>query len=318
MRHVRIFLLAGCALLLATAASAQSLNILLTNDDGFDSAGIQAVRSALIGAGHSVTVVAPATQQSGKGGGSTIDAAVFYTEEEPGVWSVAGTPADSVRVGLDIIMAGSPPDLVVSGANEGQNVGQDVVPASGTVNAALVAMQRGIPSIAVSLGLNLIICGGPGGIAGCTAVLHQYDDEAADFTVRLIDEIQAKSEGPGVLPPGAMLNVNIPTPYEPCDPGAAPFPAFCVKDVVATRLGSNGDFSFGFEVLAPGIAVPDFTTHVPSDFCVGTLFAPPTTDSVAQWCGFISVTRLDGDWTAGEKLSSVTKDFGIDKVDVFP
>jgi hypothetical protein len=116
----------------ATPGTAAALDILLTNDDGFDSPGITALHAALVAAGHSVTLVAPAEQQSGKGG--SLNTEVF--DFTPGVglmtlanhggdvWSLAGTPVDSVKAGLDIVLAGSTPDLIVSGLNFGQNIGK--------------------------------------------------------------------------------------------------------------------------------------------------------------------------------------------------
>ncbi len=117
-----------------------SLKILLTNDDGFDSEGIMAMRQALIDDGHDVTIVAPADQQSGKGGSINTGAFDFtpgggtmqLTKHAEGIWSLAGTPADSVKAGLNIVLDDDPPDLVVSGLNEGQNLGKPGSNASGT------------------------------------------------------------------------------------------------------------------------------------------------------------------------------------------
>ena len=135
------------------------LRILLTNDDGFDSEGITALRDALLAKGHEVVVVAPATQQSGKGGSINTNAFNFdvgvgtmmLTNHGDDVWSLAGTPSDSVKAGLDIVMADAPPDLVVSGLNEGQNIGQPGSNGSGTIGAALRAAFSGVPAIAGSV-----------------------------------------------------------------------------------------------------------------------------------------------------------------------
>ena len=129
--------------------AAQSLRILLTNDDGFESPGLRALNEALSAAGHDVYVIAPASQQSGASA-SVTTRGVKVTELPDNVWSVHGRPADAVRVGLGYIMHDYPPDLVVSGANFGQNTGQDVN-VSGTFGAAITAHQLGIPAIAVSV-----------------------------------------------------------------------------------------------------------------------------------------------------------------------
>jgi 5'/3'-nucleotidase SurE len=157
MRSLRIALVAVCTALLSTAASAQGLNILLTNDDGYDSPGITALRSALEGAGHAVTIVAPAENQSGKGGSINTDVfdipdgLMLLVHHGGGTWSLQGTPADCVKAGLDVVMAANPPDLVVSGLNFGQNIGKKITNESGTEGAALHAIYNGVPAIAGSV-----------------------------------------------------------------------------------------------------------------------------------------------------------------------
>ncbi|MCB1646367.1 MAG: 5'/3'-nucleotidase SurE, partial [Pseudomonadales bacterium] len=128
---------------------ADPLRILLTNDDGYKAPGIRAMYKALIHAGHDVTIVAPATQQSGSAA-SITSGGVSINEAEPGIWSVDGRPADAVRVGIGHIMKDNPPDLVISGANFGQNVGYDTN-VSGTVGAAITALQLGFRAIAISV-----------------------------------------------------------------------------------------------------------------------------------------------------------------------
>ena len=137
MRNVFAF----CVLTILTnmALAAPPLNILLTNDDGYLAPGIRALRAALLDAGHSVSLIAPATNQSGSGT-SISSEGVSYISHGNQVWSVAGRPADAVRLGIGHIMQDNPPDIVVSGINFGQNVGQDVI-VSGTVGAAVTAVH---------------------------------------------------------------------------------------------------------------------------------------------------------------------------------
>ena len=92
-----LFTLAGCAGPRHDAPAPGALRILLTNDDGYDSPGIVAMRDALAGAGHSVTVVAPQENRSGSSSSSTTAGTLDLVEQRPGVWSVSGTPADAVR-----------------------------------------------------------------------------------------------------------------------------------------------------------------------------------------------------------------------------
>ncbi|WCO65580.1 5'/3'-nucleotidase SurE [Iamia majanohamensis] len=134
--------------------AAGGLSVLVTNDDGYDSEGIDAVVTALEGLdGVTVDVVAPLEQQSGQGGTYT-EGAVETQEEETasGTEAVAvdGYPADAVRVALEDL--GLEPDLVVSGINEGQNLGP-LVDISGTVGAARAAVAAGVPALALSGGL---------------------------------------------------------------------------------------------------------------------------------------------------------------------
>jgi len=139
-----------------TTVAAKSLQILVTNDDGYDAEGIDAIVEALRATPNvTVTVVAPATNQSGKGGsvtGGTLTATDVKTKSGYPAKAVAGTPADSVIWALDQGGISFKPDFVVSGINAGQNMGP-VVDLSGTVGAARAATSRGIASIATSQGL---------------------------------------------------------------------------------------------------------------------------------------------------------------------
>lgn len=139
-----------------TTVAAKSLQILVTNDDGYDAEGIDAIVEALRATPNvTVTVVAPATNQSGKGGsvtGGTLTATDVKTKSGYPAKAVAGTPADSVIWALDQGGISFKPDFVVSGINAGQNMGP-VIDLSGTVGAARAATSRGIASIATSQGL---------------------------------------------------------------------------------------------------------------------------------------------------------------------
>ncbi len=130
------------------------LRILVTNDDGVGAAGIAAVVDALQGLRNvEVRVVAPATNQSGTGGNvSTTPLHVTPATTASGdqATAVAGFPADTVL--YDVLAAHDTPDVVVSGINAGQNLG-NITEISGTVGAARQANRLGIPAIAVSQGL---------------------------------------------------------------------------------------------------------------------------------------------------------------------
>jgi 5'-nucleotidase len=199
------------------ATHAAALNILLVNDDGL-TGNVQAQYDALVAAGHDVVVSVPCQNQSGKG------AAINYLEPlwplnkpcrgdaaaigAPGAgpvvgktnyWYVDGTPVMATAYGLDVIARkrwGMPPDLVISGPNEGQNAGPIVI-MSGTVANAQYAASLGLSAIAVSADNN---------ITDNTAL----QSEAAKLTVKLVAALKASAAGGRLLPKGVALNVNFP------------------------------------------------------------------------------------------------------------
>lgn len=123
------------------------VRILLSNDDGVLAPGLQQLAVELRKLGE-VFVSAPDRVRSGASSALTIAEPVVAEEIAEDVWSVSGTPADCVKLALTELLR-RPPDLVVSGINNGLNTGSNVV-YSGTVAAALEAAQVGITSIALS------------------------------------------------------------------------------------------------------------------------------------------------------------------------
>jgi 5'-nucleotidase len=124
------------------------LRILVTNDDGYRSAGIHALAGALRDLGE-VTIVAPTTEASAIGHALTLRRPLRLEAIEDRVFAVDGTPTDCVNVAVTHVFHGLP-DLVVSGINKGWNLGDDVT-YSGTVAGALEGALLGIASIGVSL-----------------------------------------------------------------------------------------------------------------------------------------------------------------------
>lgn len=120
--------------------------ILVTNDDGYDAAGLTALAAALDRLGE-VVVVAPASECSAIGQGFTLAKAYRAKERSSGRFSVEGTPVDCVMFATAALGTF---DLLVSGINRGANLGWDVW-YSGTVGAALEGARRGLPSLAVSI-----------------------------------------------------------------------------------------------------------------------------------------------------------------------
>ena len=123
--------------------------VLIVNDDGIDAPGLGLLERIVRPLAREVWVVAPAAEQSGTGCALTLDRALGVHRRAERRYAVDGTPADSVLLALDHLMADTPPDIVLSGVNEGANLGDDVTQ-SGTIGAAMQATFLGIPAIALS------------------------------------------------------------------------------------------------------------------------------------------------------------------------
>ena len=167
------------------------MEILLTNDDGIYAPGLEALEHELQTLGN-VTVVAPATEQSGVGHSITFLSPLICKEVYQGQrrrgWAVEGSPADCVKIGI-FEFCPRRPDLVVSGMNGGLNAGINVL-YSGTVAAAIEGAFFGITSVAVSLEFNE----------------HAQYDKAADIARCVIEQILAQKG-----PEPQLYNLNIPT-----------------------------------------------------------------------------------------------------------
>ena len=128
------------------------MNILLTNDDGIQGAGLQALARALKNCGHCVTIAAPLRQQSGMAHALSVLREIEYKRVDDldcEAWAFDGTPTDCVKIYLEGMNDGRKFDAVISGINDGANLATDVL-YSGTVGAALEGFLHDIPSLAVS------------------------------------------------------------------------------------------------------------------------------------------------------------------------
>ena len=124
------------------------MKILLTNDDGIGSEITRSLFESLKEK-HQVTLIAPEVDKSGQGAAITLRTSVEVKKLEENVYSVGGTPADCIFMGLMAIMK-EIPDIVISGINRGANMGDDVIH-SGTLGAALTARKLKLPPLAVSI-----------------------------------------------------------------------------------------------------------------------------------------------------------------------
>jgi 5'-nucleotidase len=193
------------------------MRVLLTNDDGIEAAGLQALRRALVALPSvDLAVIAPDGNRSAMARSITTRRPLWVQEVdfEDGTvgYATDGTPVDCVRLARLGLVEGFEAELVVSGINHGSNLGDDIT-YSGTVAAALEAIVLGLPGIAVSqqsVSRELDFRAGSG-----------YDFEvAASFTARLVEELQHVP-----LPTGTLLNINV--------PGARP------EGVSVARLGKR-------------------------------------------------------------------------------
>ncbi len=171
------------------------MNVLVSNDDGIQAGGLWAVAGELVKTAR-VFVVAPEREQSARGTAITLQEPLRVKKVEPMVagvstYTVAGTPSDSVILALAKLIT-EKVDVVVSGINQGPNLGDDVL-ISGTVGAALQAYLRGIPAIAVSLAV--------AGQANAGPSLHI----AARLVTLLCHRVYA-----GDLAANIFLSVNVP------------------------------------------------------------------------------------------------------------
>lgn len=162
-----------------------NLKILLTNDDGWDAAGITCLFRELVDCGHKVTLVAPEHEKSATSHSLTIFQPLRLRKRAENVYSVNGFPADCVNLAQKVQPAY---DLVISGINGGPNMAEDIL-YSGTIGGAMEAMFLGYKAIALSI----------------LDFSDQYFETAARVMCKLLDrgivnEIAHKS----------ILNINVP------------------------------------------------------------------------------------------------------------
>lgn len=122
--------------------------ILLSNDDGYRAKGLKALREGLTGLAD-LTVVAPDRNKSGASNSLTLDAPLRLGKAEEGVFFVTGTPTDCVHMAISGLFEHEF-DMVVSGINDGENLGDDSL-YSGTIAAAVEGRFLGLPTLAFSL-----------------------------------------------------------------------------------------------------------------------------------------------------------------------
>ncbi len=253
--------------------------ILISNDDGIQAPGIDALRAALEELGD-VYVVAPDRPRSASGLGITIHKPlraenIQFPGSKAKGYAVNGTPSDCVKLGIQALLP-CKPDIVVAGINQGPNLGTDVL-YSGTVSAALEGVINDVPSIAVSL-----------------ASWESSDfDYAAEFTRRLVGVVTGHG-----MPEETLLNVNVPVLKNGSKPSR----------VAVTRLGKRR-YENTFEKRRD----PRGKEYYWMGGEVMDIMAEPGTDIASVRNGEISVTPLFFDVTDNNFMNMV-REWNLDKI----
>lgn len=249
------------------------MKILISNDDGYRAEGLRALTEALASLAQ-VTVVAPDRNRSGASNSLTLDVPLRVLPfDENRYYVVNGTPTDCVHLAISGLFE-EEHDMVVSGINDGANLGDDVL-YSGTVAAAIEGRFLGLPAIAVSLVMQ------PGS--------GQYFDTAARVAAELVMRIQRAP-----LHQATILNVNVPdVPYE------------ALKGYQATRLG----FRHRSERIVRSEDPRGRPVYWVGPAGIGQ-DAGPGTDFHAVANGYVSVTPLQIDLTRHTMLEDIREWLG--------
>jgi len=241
------------------------VHILLSNDDGYLAPGLKILAECLSKKAQ-LTVVAPDRNRSAASNSLTLERPIRSQLAENGFYKVDGTPTDCVHLAVTGLLK-EEPDMVISGPNDGPNMGDDVL-YSGTVAAATEGRYLGLPAIALSM---------------CSYEPQHY--ETACRTIEILLDHLSKAE----LPRDTILNVNIPD-----------IPWHEVKGFKATRLGARHKSEGVIKQKDPrGEAI--YWVGPPGD----EQDAGEGTDFFATRNGFISVTPLQIDLTRYDSLKNL-------------
>ena len=235
MLTVLILLASHCAVA-DNHCGASPLNILLTNDDGVGTVGIEEMHRALLAAGHHIKRVAPNRNYSGSGASITrrdVTVEDLSTDEFPEVYAIGGSPASAVIFAASALHQSDEQfDLIVSGINDGPNLGP-LVTLSGTVGAVLAGMNLvSVPGIAISTR--------PPGSDSEAPEYRQHFANVAHFVARTVDVIRC--DDASFLDSAQALNIN----YPPLSPDE-------VSGVMLAKQGKHfGDWRLAYLEGADG------------------------------------------------------------------
>ena len=266
------------------------LDILLTNDDGYQAPGIRALYQALRAGGHRVTMVAPATNMSGVSASLTrSEISVLRDSSDPGIIAVTATPASATLLAIEGPLVPARPDLVVSGINDGENISAAIA-FSGTVGAVIAGVRLidpPIPGIAVSAAAAEQPAGAP------AADPQRRAAAMAGRFVELLASLRPWFCTGNAHDGHRLLNVN--------------FPSADVADIKGVRAADAAPRpDFGVQYKSAGL-----------DRYQGSWVDKPHTsannDTDSAWLarGYITVTPLDANYAspppAVEQLSTMLK-----------
>lgn len=256
------------------------MKLLISNDDGIFAPGIRSLANTLAAANHDVTVVCPDRERSATGHGLTlhqpIRADIVTDVFHPSIkaWACSGTPSDCVKLALWALLD-SPPDFVVSGINQGSNLGTDIL-YSGTVSAAMEGTIEGIPSIAISL----------------TSFSCAEFQPAADFAVSLLKQLETSPLNENSM----LLNVNVPA-----------IPASEIAGVLVTRQGIRRYVDVFEKRTDPrGKTYYWLAGELLEEVEVEPILADVPTDVEAIAHNYITITPLQYNLTYASKLKQLT------------
>jgi 5'-nucleotidase len=256
------------------------MRILLTNDDGINAPGLkvlEAIAAEIAGPEGEVWTVAPAFEQSGVGHCISYVHPTMIAELGPRRFAAEGSPADCVLAGLYDVLSDSPPDLVLSGVNRGNNAAENVL-YSGTIGGAMEAALQGLPAIALSQYY------GPGNLT-LENSFEAATAHGAGLIRRLLDNGHWDETDYRVF-----YNVNFP-----------PVPAAGVKGTRVPAQGFRRETKFGVE---PHTA-PNGRRFLWIRGGRQDVATEPGTDAHANLEGYISVTPMRVDLTAHDRLEAL-------------
>lgn len=241
------------------------MKILLSNDDGYLAPGLNILADHLSNIAE-ITVVAPERNRSGASNSLTLDRPLSVKQASNGFYYVNGTPTDCVHIALTGLMQ-EMPDMVISGINDGANMGDDTL-YSGTVAAATEGYLLGIPSFAVSMSQHQAL----------------YFETAAQIVVDLV-----KKYSQSAFSQPTLLNINVPD-----------LPVDEIKGKQVTRLGKRHKAEPVIQLQTPRGETVYWVGAAgqPNDGGEGT-------DFYAVEQGYVSISPIQVDLTKHSQIASI-------------